>query len=314
MAFDHHAMTIPEIATKLGVRDPFIQSISMGTRPLEVLRLDEMHPIVQGNKWFKLAYNLLSIQENGYSRALSFGGAYSNHLHAFSYACHVLGIPCIGMIRGEEPMIWSPTLLDARKWGMQLEFIQRDAYADKDTDDFKAWIRQTYGDVYIIPEGGAHFLGVNGCMEIAQWIPDAVDWICCSAGTGTMAAGLLLRLKAHQKLMVFPAVKGEEYMRHEIKKHLYYFLMDEEIADEFMRDKLVIVGEYHFGGYAKKTELLMEYIADFEEKTGIPLEHVYTGKLFYGIENVLGQHAALHNKRVLAIHSGGLQGNRSIAS
>lgn len=307
-------MTREEIESTLGIQAPRLQSIELDDQRLDVLRLDNMHDVVQGNKWFKLMYNLLAVKEGGFSKALSFGGAFSNHLHAFAYACHALGIPSIGVIRGEEPDQLSPTLQDARAWGMQLEFISRESYAEKETEDFKGWVRDTFGDVFIIPEGGANFLGVNGCMEISSWIPEDAEIICCSAGTGTMAAGLLMRLKEHQKLMVFPALKGLHYMQHEIHKRLHYFLMDEHAATELMEGKLILQGDYHFGGYAKSPPELLEYMRQFEEKMDFSLDRVYTSKLFFGVQQVFRQESEWKNKRVLVIHSGGLQGNRAITA
>lgn len=277
-----------------------------------VKRTDLIHPIISGNKWYKLKYNLESLKEKGLGQLITFGGAWSNHIHAVAYAVREHGVKAIGIIRGEEPKEWSLTLQDAKRWGMQLEFIDREAYNEKDTEDFKMWLMAEYGPSLIIPEGGANYLGVNGCMEMIDDEDAQYDFICCSAGTGTMAAGLALKLKPHQRLVVFPALKGG-FLKNEIRTKLYYFLMDDQATDEVM-SQVDVIDDYHFGGYAKRDASLIEFMQDFEKLQGIPLDQIYTGKLCYGVIAERQNGLLKGGKRILVIHSGGLQGRRSLSS
>lgn len=275
-----------------------------------VKRVDLFHPLISGNKWFKLKYNIDSMREKGLNQMITFGGAWSNHIHATAAAGREYGLKSIGIIRGEEPKEWSETLKDAQAWGMQLEFISREAYDEKETEDFKMWLLAEYGPSLIVPEGGANYLGVNGCMEILEEQDAMYDIICCSAGTGTMAAGLALMLKPHQKLMIFPALKGG-FLRNEIRKKLVYFLMDDEAADDLMQ-QVIVCDEYHFGGYAKWNDELLSFMDSFETNEQIPLDQIYTGKLIYGVLQERKKGFIGREMKTLVIHSGGLQGKRSI--
>ncbi|MEZ4798943.1 MAG: pyridoxal-phosphate dependent enzyme [Flavobacteriales bacterium] len=269
----------------------------------KVKRLDLIHPVINGNKFFKLKYNLQKAEELGVGQIISFGGAWSNHIHALAYACMERNIKCIGIIRGERPIDLSDTLKDAEKWGMRLEFITREAYSEKDSEDFKMWLLAEYGPALVIPEGGANYLGINGCMEILEKEDESFDHIYCSAGTGAMAAGLALSLKPHQTLHVVSVLKGN-FMRDEIRKHLNYFLMDMEATEEVLQ-QVRVYDDYHHGGYAKTSPELMEFISSQE----IPMDQVYSGKLFFAIEKM---HALANNweGNHLIIHCGGLQGLR----
>lgn len=275
-----------------------------------VKRVDLIHPLISGNKWFKLKYNIDSLREKGLNQMITFGGAWSNHIHATAAAAKEFGFDAIGIIRGEEPKVWSQTLIDAQEWGMRLEFISREAYDEKESEDFKMWLLAEYGPSLIVPEGGANYLGVNGCMEIIEEEDFKFDIICCSAGTGTMAAGLALMLKPHQKLMVFPALKGG-FLKNEIRMKLVYFLMDDEAADELMK-QVIVCDDYHFGGYAKWNDELLSFITTFEATEQIPLDQIYTGKLLYGVLEEMKKGVIGGKMKTLVIHSGGLQGKRSL--
>jgi 1-aminocyclopropane-1-carboxylate deaminase len=293
---------------------PRIQRISEPASPaFDVLRLDEVHPQLSGNKWFKLKYNLLKIQEETLRypslpcKLVTFGGPFSNHIHACAAAGQALGIQTIGLIRGEEPVTWSPTLQDARNWGMQLEFIQRDAYAEKETEDFKSWIYEQYGHVLIVPEGGSNYLGINGCMDILQGIDLAhYDTVVCAMGTGATVAGLLMSSPAHIRIWGIPVLKGGSFLKDEVRKHLVYFLFDEE-AVESVLERLVIWDQYHFGGYGKSSSEIEEFMVEMDAQYQLPLDKVYTAKALKGMLEQLTP-----SNRSLFIHTGGLQGNRSI--
>lgn len=272
-----------------------------------VKRLDLVHPVINGNKFFKLKYNLQKAEELGVPQIISFGGAWSNHIHALAYACMERNLKCIGIIRGERPEVLSDTLRDAEHWGMQLEFITREAYAEKDSEDFKMWLLAEYGPALVIPEGGANYLGINGCMEILDKEDEVYDHIYCSAGTGAMAAGIALSLKPYQKLHVISVLKGN-FMRDEIRKHLNYFLMDFDATEDVMA-QIKVYEDFHFGGYAKTTPQLLEFIKSQE----IPMDQVYSGKLFFALKQLLERKSLPEGKRLI-IHCGGLQGLRGLAT
>jgi 1-aminocyclopropane-1-carboxylate deaminase len=271
---------------------------------------EKNHPIVSGNKWYKLKYNVEMAQQKGLGLIITFGGAWSNHIHATAFYAKEQGLKSIGIIRGERPEELSSTLRDAEKWGMQLEFITREAYREKHTEDFKMWLLAEYGPAHIIPEGGANYLGVNGCMDMLDKADEAYDIICCAGGTGTMAAGLALRLKPHQKLMVFSSLKGG-FMKDQVQNHLLYFLMDKEATDEVM-SAMQFMDDYHFGGYARHTQELVDFILKKKEEKGWWLDQVYTAKMMWGIDDLVKKGFFTPDQRILAIHSGGLQGLRSL--
>lgn len=275
----------------------------------DIKRLDLLHPIVSGNKFYKLKYNIEQAKHLGVERVVTFGGAYSNHLHAAAWACKENNLQLIALIRGEEPEHLSPTIIDIITWGAQVEYITRDAYAHKATEDFKIWIFDTFGPSFIIPEGGANFLGVNGCMEILTPEDQVYSDIFCSAGTGTMASGLALSLKPHQILHVVSALKGGG-MKQQMFELIKYFLMDDEAASEVLKN-VVFHEDYHFGGYAKTTPELEEFIAHQKAHFDLPLDKVYTGKLFKAFLEIEKNNVF---EKALIIHSGGLQGNRTISA
>jgi len=296
------------------IRNELISGFPLGSNLSELWmkRLDVIHPDVNGNKYYKLKYNIESVLRSEHKTMLTFGGPWSNHIYSSASAGAALGIKTIGIIRGEEPQEWSNTLLHAKACGMQLEFIERLAYAEKDTEDFKGWLHDEYGSFHLVPEGGSNFLGINGCMEIlTQDDKENFDVICCAAGTGATAAGLLLSMKDNQQLLVFPALKDGGFLRDEILKHLQYFLMDTEAAVA-LTQRVEVITDYHFGGYGKWNDELLQFIKKFEEDYAIPLDQIYTGKLMYGIKDQILKRSELADKKVLAIHTGGLQGKAGL--
>ncbi len=274
-------------------------------------RLDLLHPLINGNKYFKLKYNIEKVLQSDHKTLLTFGGAHSNHIHATAAAGKLFGIKTIGIIRGEElekEESFSTTLKFAKECGMQLEFITRSDYAEKETDDFKGWLHDRFGSFHIVPEGGSNFLGVNGCLEIlTEEDKNNFDIIACACGTGATLAGIVLSLKPHQRALGFSALKNGSWLKEEVLKHIHYFLMSAELAKEYA-DKFDIVTDYDFGGYAKWDEELISFIKNFEEQNDIPLEQVYTGKMMYGLTDMMNKGTITSGHRVLAIHTGGLQG------
>lgn len=287
------------------------QELEIEGRTVHVRRLDLIDEHVNGNKFYKLKYNLLAAQENGCQPILSFGGPYSNHLYSLAAAGKKYGIPTIGIVRGEwsgrEGELHTPTLRFAQSCGMRLEFVTNLAYAEKETDDFKAWLRDQYGDFHLVPEGGSNFLGVNGCMEILNSKDkEEYDHIFLACGTGATTAGITLSKSPNQKVYAVSALKGGDFLRDEIRKHLYYFFMDGDAADEMMTDVAVLV-DYHFGGYGKWTPDLEQFIAEQKASNNLPLDPVYTAKAFFALKDQLAKGMIAKHEKVLFIHTGGLQ-------
>ncbi len=256
-----------------------------------VKREDLNHPFVSGNKWWKLKRNLEQAKEEGVSTLLTFGGAYSNHIYATAAAAQELGFKCIGIIRGEEITALSKTLQFATEQGMQLHFISREAYRQKAQDEFVARLKDQFGDFYLIPEGGTNSLAVQGVEEFAQQLNKEMD------------ADFVWRV------IGFSSLKGD-FLSEEVRR-----LLDEEIEGEevsklerYQKSNWHIEDGYHFGGYAKHTPELLMFIKNFEKEFSIPVEHVYTGKLFFGLFDLIQRGHFPKGSKIMALHTGGLQG------
>lgn len=272
------------------------QHIEYRHQRISIKRLDLIHPQISGNKFFKLKYNLLAARQQGFEKVLTFGGAYSNHIAATAFASHKFGFQSLGMIRGEElaqrPL--NPTLATAQQFGMQLEFISRNAYRQKDQPDFLQHLQQQYPDFYLIPEGGTNALAVQGCREILTAEDAQFDLICCAVGTGGTFAGLIEASQQHQQLLGFSALKGD--------------FLTQEVAQLTTKRNWRILDNYCCGGYAKTTPELIQFIQTFEQRYNIPLEQVYTGKMLRGIFDLIDQDKIGPDQKILLIHTGGLQG------
>lgn len=258
-----------------------------------VLRLDLLHPQLSGNKWFKLKYNLLAAQQENKDTILSFGGAYSNHIAATAYAAKVLGLKSIGVIRGEEPPKWGHTLLQAKSDGMDLHFLPREQYRKKESRSFIASLKEQFGDIFMIPEGGNNTLGIKGAAEILSSAVSELSsftHICCAVGTGATLAGLVNAAGDNQVVMGFPVLKNES---------------------RGPSSSSIIPG-YHFGGYAKTSPAPFTFMNKFYEDFNIPLDFVYTGKMVYGVMDLISKNYFPAGSNLLIIHSGGLQGNLSL--
>ena len=264
------------------------------------MRLDEIHPIVSGNKIFKLHHFLDKVKGK---TVVTFGGAYSNHLVATAFACKQKGNDCVGIVRGEKPKQLSHTLQHCIEYGMHLRFISRDEYNKKETEAFIAELQNTYGDCSIIPEGGYSREGALGASLIAGYIDDDVTHICCAVGTATTAAGLLLNKKLHQKTIAFPVLKGMDDIEQRIE-----FLT----GIKFDSQQLDIENNYHFGGYAKKTNNLISFMNDLYNEHQLPTDFVYTGKMMYGVMDLIEKNFFLSGSKICCVHTGGLQGNLSL--
>lgn len=262
-----------------------------------IKRLDLVHPQISGNKFFKLKYNFLAAKNHGFNKVITFGGAYSNHIAATAFAAHQFGFKSVGIIRGEELQYraLNPTLATAQHFGMQLKFISRERYREKSSPVFLQQLAQDYPDHYIIPEGGTNQLAIQGCTEIlSDFDRQHFDIICCAVGTGGTITGLIESSAEHQQLLGFSALKGD-FLHH-------------DVASLTSKRNWKITDAYCCGGYAKTTTELLSFIQHFEHRYDIPLEHVYTGKMLYGIFNLIEQGLIQPQQRLLIIHSGGLQG------
>jgi len=274
---------------------------------LSVLREDLLHPLYGGNKWRKLKYNLLKAKESGHHTLLTFGGPWSNHLAATAAACADCGLRSIGIVRGEAPEPLTHTLAEARLRGMHLFHVSRAEYAEKDEHLFRAWLHDVHGPFYLVPEGGANYLGVQGCAEILGVHTSDYHTIACAAGTGTTAAGLLLSLRPHQRLLVFSALKGPDLLTDAILKQVGWALGDPTYGEDY-RAQLRVITDYHLGGYGRHTTELLAFMKDLESSAGFRTDHVYTGKMFFGLAELGRAGFFADGEKVLAIHTGGLQG------
>ena len=273
------------------------QTIEYKNVLITIKRLDRVHPQISGNKFFKLKYNFLEAQHLGLKKILTFGGAYSNHIAASAYAAHLFGFQSLGVIRGEElankPL--NATLATAQALGMQFEFVSREQYRLKQQPDFLAQLQQQYPEHYLIPEGGSNTLAIQGCKEILTASDQQnFDLICCAVGTGGTLAGLIESSGEQQNILGFSALKGD--------------FLDQQIQQFTDRKNWRITDQYCCGGYAKTSPELLKFIAQFEQRYQIPLEPVYTGKMMYGIFDLIDQNQFPLATRIVAIHTGGLQG------
>lgn len=298
-----------------GLKEPVpVQTLSGSSDPLsmvrlEVLRLDLMHPLVSGNKWYKLKYNLADCLKRGSRIVISFGGAWSNHLHALAAACQISGIACIGVVRGHKPETLSPSLCDMQAMGMQLHFVNRETYRLRHDPAFHATLIRGLGcdevTTQIIPEGGSNDLAMRGCAEILSCHsiePDDYDLIVTACGTGATLAGLILGAAGKGRFLGVSVLKGGDFLRRDIRKRL--------IGVDCACDNWQLRTEFHCGGYARQTDELLSFIESFTHETDLPLDRVYTGKLFFALKQLVASGYIVADSRILAIHTGGLQGNR----
>lgn len=265
---------------------------------LHVLRLDLIHPVISGNKWFKLKIYLEEALRLGRNTVVTYGGAYSNHIVAAAAACKLYGLKGIGIIRGEKPLLLSPTLRDAASYGMELEFVSREDYRNRRMPERIA----TLQDAYLIHEGGYGLKGAEGAASILSQAGGNYTHILAAAGTGTMLAGLALAAKPGQEVTGVPVLRNIQSLGEEIDA-----LLPQEKKGSFR-----LLDGFHFGGYAKHNAELIRFMNGWYELTGIPTDFVYTGKLFFALDQQMQQNYFPEGSRVLAIHSGGLQGNRSL--
>ena len=322
-------INLPSQITK--INSPLLQEKEI---ELYLKRDDLIHDVVSGNKWRKLKYNIDFALKNDLNTILTFGGAYSNHIIASAFACKENGLKSIGVIRGDDPSVlrtsplgkgrtWSiressvnATLKEAQEYGMQLHFISREEYKMKEEKNFISELRNKFGEFYLIEEGGANHLGIEGCKEIleeetmVEHVPIAIgrnhyyDYITCAAGTGTTLTGIFLSLREKEKLIGFPALKNGEFILEEIKNKIPEKYFEEN------KNRIELICDYHFGGYAKVNDELKNFVSDFFNQTQIQLDLIYNGKMMFGLLDLIQKDHFPKKTRILAIHTGGVQGNR----
>ncbi len=268
---------------------------------VDILRLDEVHPFISGNKIFKLRYYFEMALENKISTIVTFGGAYSNHLAATAYLCKKCGLKSLGIVRGEEPKNLSPTLRFCVQQDMRLIFVDRQLYHNNTRNNsFKIPGIENLENYIIIPEGGYGKEGSNGAELITTFfIQGAYTHICVPVGTATTLSGIVNKISG-AKVIGFPALKG----LNDIKERMLFL--------ETEKTNWEIISSYHFGGYAKYDEKLIHYMSTFFNKHQIPLDFVYTGKMMYGVYDLINHNFFENGARILCLHTGGLQGNKSL--
>lgn len=268
-----------------------------------MLRLDVIHPVVSGNKWYKLQYYLKAAQQAGADGILTFGGAYSNHLVATAAAAQASGLKSIGIVRGMHAAeTQTPTLNECVALGMQLVFVTKEEYDRKYDADYHATLNEKYKGYYIVDEGGAGELGVKGSETIARYIPESYTHICISSGTGTTLCGIRRSLNEHVNVSGYVPMKGGAYIHKDINNYL----------PAHLHSSYTLFDDWHFGGFGKKNDELVEFMNAFYQANKIPLDMVYTAKTMFGVKQQLAAGHFQKNARILCIHTGGLQGNSTI--
>lgn len=267
---------------------------------LSVIRLDKIHPIVSGNKLFKLHYFLEEAIQSSLPGILTFGGAYSNHLVATAYACKTTGLKSVGFVRGEKPVKLSPTLIACMDYGMQLHFMPRAAYDKKDDIDFLKNLPDEWKQYLMVPEGGYHPKGAAGAALITDLVDESTTHICTALGTATTLAGLITGAKENQQVIGIPVLKGMSDIAERIS-----FLTNSTHPFQLLDD-------YHFGGYAKKTPELIRFMNLLYHQYRLPTDFVYTAKMMFAVFDSIEKGFFAPGSKITCLHTGGLQGNVSL--
>ena len=257
-------------------------------------REDQLHPLVSGNKFRKLKYNLIEAKKQGHHTLLTFGGPFSNHLAATAAAGKIMGFETIGIVRGEEARKLNPSLQFCQDQSMELFPVSRADYRLKNEPEFIASLQKKWGNFYLLPEGGTNTLALEGCREILTTADKDFEVICCSVGTGGTWAGLVESALPHQEVIGFTALKNHN--------------LENELRKLTTNKNGLLNHDYTFGGYAKVSPELIDFINIFNKNFKTPLDPVYTGKLLFGIFDLIKNKRWLWGKKILIIHTGGLQG------
>jgi 1-aminocyclopropane-1-carboxylate deaminase/D-cysteine desulfhydrase-like pyridoxal-dependent ACC family enzyme len=284
---------------------PFLNLECIGENPGLVNILVKLeyqnHAAISGNKWWKLKYNLIRAKEEGHKKLLTFGGAFSNHIYAVAAAANESGFESIGVIRGEETLPLNHVLAFAKNCGMDLHYISREAYMGKKDPQLIKELEKKFDRFYLIPEGGTNQLAVKGCAEWAQelLVQTSFDYLCLPVGTGGTMAGMVSGLKGEKQIIGFPVLKGADFLYEDISK-----LVEEFSGGNFSNWSLQT--DYHFGGYAKSTPELITFVDQFKPTYHFPIERIYTGKMMWGVFDLVKQGFFKKGSTVLILHTGGL--------
>lgn len=266
-----------------------------------IKREDLIHPQISGNKWRKLKYNLLEAEKLGKKTLLTFGGAFSNHIYAVAAAGKEYNFKTIGIIRGEKYNPLNPTLQFAVDCGMELHYLNRSIYKNRNEKNFQEELLKKFKDAHLVPEGGSNSFAVKGCAEIINDINIEFDHICCACGTGGTLAGIAAGLNGNKKALGFSVLKGGGFLIEDVKN-----LIESYTGKTFTNWNINL--NYHFGGYAKINYELISFINEFEKINNIKLDPIYTGKLMFGIYDLINMNYFKKEEKIIAIHTGGLQG------
>ncbi|MBS1782291.1 MAG: pyridoxal-phosphate dependent enzyme [Bacteroidetes bacterium] len=272
---------------------------------IDILRLDLLHSIISGNKWYKLRPNIEAAKKAKIFTILTFGGAFSNHLIATAAAATQFGLQSVGVVRGlDAETTLNPTLEACKHYGMKLHFVSREDYRKKESHEFLMNLQNLYGKAFIIPEGGANENGRLGAEDIGKLIPHSYSHVCVSVGSGTSAVGILRQLSLEQQLLGFAPMKRGKYLESVISQHLLpKFLPNFQLFDQ-----------WHFGGFGHWKPELLDFMNRFYLFETIPLDMVYTAKMMFGVFDLIQQNYFPKKAKILCVHTGGLQGNTSIRS
>ncbi len=277
---------------------------------VQVLRLDTFCPKLSGNKFFKLKHNIAYAKQQGIGQLISFGGAYSNHIHALAIAGQLHGLATIGVIRGERAGSLNLTLADAQAAGMRLVFVSREQYKKRQQANFHQQLENQFGRSLVIPEGGSNVQGISGCGEIIEHISHHIntryDYLALACGTGATMAGVVAAAPEDKTVLGFPVLKGADFLETDIAAYIKAIKGDARSASWRLERA------YHCGGYAKLNARLVDFVSNFGRAYNIALDHIYTGKLFMGLFDLIHHQAIPEGTRVIAIHTGGLQGERGM--
>lgn len=269
---------------------------------LQIARLDEIHPVVSGNKLFKLHYFLAEALKTKQT-VVTFGGAYSNHLAATAFACQQAGLESFGIVRGEASPALSPTLQECRRNGMQLIFVSREQYSAISHKTDLINFPGLPANPLVIPEGGYHPMGARGAALIMDKLSKTkADFIVAAVGTATTIAGLLQETSPVQQIIAVPVLKNLA----DIHQRVAYLNNDRHYTN------LEVWGDYHFGGYAKKSPQLISFMNDIYKDYVLPTDFVYTAKMLFAVMDKIKNNFFPAGSSILCLHTGGLQGNRSL--
>jgi len=274
---------------------------------VSIKRDDLIHPIISGNKWRKLKYNLLTAKSNAKEGIVSFGGAYSNHIHALAYACKLKGLKSVGTIRGEPHYSDNATLSQAASFGMTFDFVSRKEYRERAEPMYLQQLQKKYPNYLIVPEGGSNQLALQGVSEVVTELKQQTNWdyLLTPVGSGGTIAGLLSAADQGSQVIGVSVLKQEGYLEQEVCALLATIGVQAK--------NWQVVNQYHCGGYAKFTQKDQQQMIEFAKQLDIPLEPIYSGKLILAFFDMLQNHYFQPNSHIILLHTGGLQGLKGLA-